>query len=128
MRDSSLHSESCPTMKRGRRHFSTFNVVILIPAITSLLAFSARWGLAGFIIGVMVLANCAAVFDWLRLPERRFYFGRYTARIASAWFGVFIVYNVVAERVKTLEGGLGWLAVGWLLGWLTAVFFKEYQK
>ena len=56
---------------KSRVHLSVFVVVVCIPAIASALAFSAGGGLAGFIIGVIVLANCAAVFDWVRLPGRR---------------------------------------------------------
>ena len=115
-------------MKRGRRHFSTFNVVIVVPAITSVLAFSARWGIAGLIVGAMSLANCAAIYEWLRLPERRVFLNRYFMRIVTAWAGVFLVFNFVVDDpnrtthyesvlVKTLEGGwLGWPSGGWPVG------------
>ncbi len=123
-------------MKRGRRHFSTFNVVIVVPAITSVLAFSARWGIAGLIIGAMTLANCVAIYEWLRLPERRVFLNRYFMRIVTAWVGVFLVFIFVVEDpnqtthyesvlVKTLEGCLAWLAVGWLAGWLAVSLFDS---
>lgn len=128
MRASPHHCESDSTMKRGRRHISTFNVVIVVPSITSILAFSASWGMAGLIIGAMTLANCAAIYEWLRLTERCFFLNQYFMRIVTAWIGVFLVVvfidgpNRMARWglivANTLEEGLAWLAVGWMAGWL----------
>jgi hypothetical protein len=82
--------------------------------------------MAGLIIGVLVLANCAAIIEWLRLPERRFFLCHYFVRIVMAWAGAMLAFAMSGPRVlrgppETLEEVLGWLAFGWLMGWLVAV-------
>ncbi len=71
--------------------------------------------------------------EWLRLPERRFLLCRYFVRIVMAWVGAMVAFAISGPRVlrgptETLEEVLGWLAFGWLVGWLIAVRFEAELK
>jgi MFS family permease len=121
-----LHASDFIAHHQRRSQCSAFTLLIVVPVVVSVLAFGVRWGVIGFVIGILCVANFAAIIEWLRLPQRRLLLSRYFVRILVAWIGALMAACLTLPPIEharrsSPEVFVAWMAVGWGAGWMICV-------